>query len=304
LTVAVTEVRREWTCRRLWDLALVAVGLLRAGLAGASGASAAIVVTHSAKSGEYKGGRLILRGVGGRVTYVIDSGKSGTVSVRRLHRRLFLPGAPATATLHVAGLRGGDEPTFRLTKPRYSAARRTVSYRAKPLDNRPLPGRAARASGLKGPRTFGAASLSILGHPRLGGGDNGGHNCETRFANLTDGEVNGPKARGNPIQLVSSQQWDTDDWAPAPPSDLVFQWGSDVDFISEGGFLRGCAQSTVWHFVPMCIVNEGCGPDGTFTISVEWDWTWVAPLYSCTSSNPQFKCVEAYPGAWKLVPAS
>lgn len=296
--VADTGVRCERGSRRLWVAGLaaaVAAGLLAAGLAGASAASAATVVTHSAKGGVFKDGRLTLRGVSGRVTYAISGGRSGTASVRRLHRRVFLPGAPATGTLHVAGLRGGDEPTFRLTKPRYSAARRTVSYRAKPLDNKPQPSRAARASGLPVPRKFGAASLSIVGHPRVTGGANGGNNCEMAFANETT-------SYGWGIQLVSSSQWDTDDWEPAPPTDPI-QVNSGADFMSAGGLWRGCAQSTVWHFIQ---APDGSGPTGTFTFSVEWDWGWDAPKYTCTSSNPQFKCKDMTANGtinWWLVPA-
>ena len=51
---------------------------------------------------------------------------------------------------------GGDALTFKLSRPRYSAAHRTVSYRAKPLNNKPLP-RVGR---------FGAASLSIVSAPQ------------------------------------------------------------------------------------------------------------------------------------------
>jgi hypothetical protein len=115
---------------RFAGLALAAAGLCALVPATASAASATLI-THSAKSGELQGGRLTLRGVSGRVTYVLNSGRRGTLSVRRLHRRLFLPGLPATGTLHVAGYRGGDEPSFRLSKPRRNAARHTVSYRAK-----------------------------------------------------------------------------------------------------------------------------------------------------------------------------
>ena len=283
--------------------AALALALLAAALSSVSDASAATVVTHSAKWAEYKGGRLTLHGVRGRVTYAIGSGRSGTVSVRRLHRRLFLPGLPATGTLHVAGMRGGDEPTFRLTRPRYNAARRTVSYRARPLDNKPPAGRAARAASEQGPRRFGAASLSIIGHPRLTGGDNGGNDCEMAFANLTSGFPY-YTTQGNPIQLVSAQQWDTDDWATPPPNYLI-TYNHDADFVSEGGLWRGCAQSSVWHFVPECFVDSGCGPDGTFTFNVEWDWGWSAPKYSCTSSNPQFKCQDMTAGVinWYLLPA-
>ena len=102
-----------------------------------SAAAGAAMVVHSAKSGELKAGRLILGGVRGRVTWTGNDGRSGVVSVERVHRRLFVPGIPyATGLLHVAGHRGGDEPVFRLSRPRYSAARRTVSYRARRIRRR------------------------------------------------------------------------------------------------------------------------------------------------------------------------
>jgi hypothetical protein len=303
LMVAKTGVSDRRHCRRPWGAGLVVVGLLAAGLAGASPATAATVVTHSAQSGTYEGGRLTLRGVSGRVTYIIDSGRTGTVSVKQMHRRLFPPGAPATATLHLAGLRGGDEPTFRLSDPRYSAKRHTVSYRARPLGGARLPSGTARAAGLKGPREFGAASLSIVGHPRLGGATgNGGNNCEMYFSNFTET----PDVHGNPIQLVSADHWDTDDWAPAPGSDIV-DFNGDMGFASEGGLWRGCALTAVFHFIPRCYTDgRGCGPDSTFTFTVEWDWNSAAPRYTCKSSNPAFKCQDETNGGvinWYLVPA-
>ena len=54
--------------------------------------------------------------------------------------------ATATGTLHVAGHHGGDELTFKLSRPRYNAARRTVSYKIKRLGNGRLPSRAAQAA--------------------------------------------------------------------------------------------------------------------------------------------------------------
>jgi hypothetical protein len=100
-----TETRSEsleqsWRRLRAAGLAVaLAAGLLAAGLAGASSASAsaATMVTQSAKGGVLKDGRLTLRGVSGRVTYVLNPGRRGTLSVRRLHRRLFLPGGPRRA---------------------------------------------------------------------------------------------------------------------------------------------------------------------------------------------------------------
>jgi hypothetical protein len=168
-------------CRRLWIFGLVSLlvaGLVAATAVGARAPAGAAVFTHSAASGELRGGRLILHGVSGRVTWVTSSGRSGVVSLRRLHRRMFRRATPrATGTLHVVGYYGGDEPTFRLSKPRYNRARRTVSYKAKPLDNKPLPSASARAA-----RSFGAASLSILGDPRaISGSDL--HVCHTTMTN-------------------------------------------------------------------------------------------------------------------------
>jgi hypothetical protein len=105
------------------------------------------VFVHSARSGKLGGGRLILYGVSGQVTWAHNSGRSGVIAVRRLHRMVFsAKTATATGTLHVAGHRGGDELTFRLSRPRYNAARRTVSYKIKRLGDGRLPSRASQAA--------------------------------------------------------------------------------------------------------------------------------------------------------------
>jgi hypothetical protein len=145
--------------------ALAAAGLLAATASGSPPPSGgATVFVHSATSGELGGGRLILHGVGRRVSWAHDSGRSGVMAVKPMHRALFKPGSAAvTAILHVAGHRGGDEPTFELTKPLFNAARHTVSYRIKRLGDGRLPGRAARAAGQPSRRSFGVASLSMVG---------------------------------------------------------------------------------------------------------------------------------------------
>ena len=155
--------RSGWWARAAAVLAAMsAAGLLAAAPAGAQPVPRDnIVFVHSAKSGELGGGRLTLRGVSGRVTWAHNSGRTGVMSVRRLHRMLFsAKTATATGTLHVAGHRGGDELTLRLSQPRYNAARQTVSYMIKRLGNGRLPGRAARDAGAA--RRFGAASLSVV----------------------------------------------------------------------------------------------------------------------------------------------
>ena len=154
--------------RRPGAAALVAVlATLPAAVVAASPAEAqtppagSSMFVQSAKSGELRGSRLALHGVSQRVTWAHNSGRSGVMAVRRLHRLLFARAKPApTGTLHVAGHRGGDELTFKLSRPRYNRARRTVSYRAKPLTSKPLPGQAIHSAGAA--RDFGAASLSII----------------------------------------------------------------------------------------------------------------------------------------------
>jgi hypothetical protein len=156
--------RRVGAAVRAAGLAVLAAGcLLTAAPAGAKAPPGEAVFLHSAKSGSFSGDRLTLHGVGGRVTWSHRSGRAGVMAVERLHRMLFSPGGPpAIGTLHVAGHRGGDELTFKLRRPRYSPARRTVSYTAKRLGKGRFPSRAA-AQTAAAARRFGAASLSIQG---------------------------------------------------------------------------------------------------------------------------------------------
>jgi hypothetical protein len=259
--------------------AVLAAGML----ASASPASADIAVSHSAKGGELRGGRLILRGVSGRVSWwhVTDANTSGTESVRRMHRRLFLPGTPPTGRLHIAGSRDGDEPTFRLSKPRYNASRRTVSYKAKPLRSKPLSRAAAHAAALRAPRRFGAASLSIVPHPTVASGDNGGNDCQVEVDNPLGGGGYGD------LDLQSSSKWDTDDWDPTQTPPAVIQSGSDEHYESMGGLWRGCHNETVWVNTPFT------GPATIITIDVTWPWTQL-PTSTCTVSNPQaYQCIRS-----------
>jgi len=152
---------------------LLAVGVF--GFAGAVGAGTAAapasaqappaghtVFVHSALSGELGSGQLTLRGVGRRVTWMHESGRSGVLRVERMHRLLFTSDRPsATGVLHVAGHHGGDELTFKLTRPRYNASRGTVSYQVKQINDGRLPSRAGRAA--QDAQPFGGASLSIVG---------------------------------------------------------------------------------------------------------------------------------------------
>jgi hypothetical protein len=236
---------------------------------------------HSAKSGELRGGRLTLRGVGHTVTWVSNGGQSGVVSVRLLHRRLFAPGTPpATGTLHVAGGRPGTESAFALTRPRYKASRQTVSYAVKRL------GRAASASGMGSAAQntgstseFGAASLSIVGAPPVLGSTFGGLDCQTNLTNHSPWNV----------QLVTFSNWSTDTWNPSPPSGAVLEGGlnQESSWESDGGLFRGCSASAVWEFVTNDPKNPA--PTGTFEFNITRQWLGTA-THSCTYTNTNYPC--------------
>jgi hypothetical protein len=147
---------------------VAAAGLLAAAPAGARAPPRdATVFVHSAKSGELGGGRLTPHGVSGRVTWAHNSGRSGVMSVKRLHRKLFSRSpqrrpAPCMWRATTAATSSPSSCHGRATTPH--AARRTVSYKIKRMGNGRLPSRAAQAVGAAG--RFGPASLSMVGAPQ------------------------------------------------------------------------------------------------------------------------------------------
>jgi len=275
---------------------LVALAAVATALA-PSGSAATTVFTHSAKSGELKAGRLTLHGVRQHASWVVSGGRVGVVHVRRLHRRLFLPARPAAGTLYVAGHRGGDEPAFRLSRPRYNRARRTVSYRVRRLNDRGIPQRAARPA--QSTAQFGAASLSIVPDDEVASGDNGGNDCPIGLVNET----------GYGVQAASESNWDTDTWDPGIPfNDLVpshskLATGADTEVFwqSDGGFLRGCSNTGVWVLtVDPNDPSQAVPPVGvSFTLTITSPWNGL-PVRSCTSTNPQFYCVASSGAYWLL----
>jgi hypothetical protein len=252
--------------------------------AAAAPTGGATMFVHSARSGEIRGDRLTLRGVGHTVTWTTNGGHSGTVSIALMHRRLFgRGGPPATGMLHVANQRPGSEKAFALSRPRYSRSSQTVSYRVKPLTA------GARASGVgsaaqsSGPGAeFGPASLSIIGAPSVLGSSEGGNDCWTDMTNYT---------RGYGLQVVSSSKWDTDDWNPDIPAGAFVDTLDDITWESDGGLFRGCSNSAVWQ-----VVNSPRSPDlppapASATISITTTYLWSgAATNTCTSSNPEFTC--------------
>jgi hypothetical protein len=255
---------------RVAGLAAVAAALVA--LAPAS-ARANLVFVHSAKSGELGGGRLTLHGVGRRVTWMTNGGRSGVVSIARLHRRLFLAETPrATGTLHIAGQRGGQELALRLRRPRYNSARQTVRYRIRRLHKRG----SARASGFRSRRRFGAASLSIVGSKLVG--DNGGLDCRTTLSNQTQWEWG----------AAGESKWDTDTWDPGIPFQGIL-FTSPVTWGSDGGLLRGCGNSGTWVVVPYSDDPNIPVPSATVNVVTTYPWSGQGQI-TCTSSSPQFAC--------------
>ena len=274
---------------------VVAIAVLGAVVPSVS--AAAPTFTHSAASGELKGGRLSLHEVRKRVSWVMGGGDFGVIRVNRLHSRIFLDGRPAIGTLHVAGHRGGDEPAFRLTGPRYNAKRHTVSYRAKQLNKRRIPVRDARAaqSGVQ----FGASSLSIVPHEQVASGDNGGHDCPIGLVNET----------GYGVEAAAESKWDTDTWDPGipfqalVPSHSKLPTGADTELFwqSDGGFLRGCYNQGVWVLTTDPNVPGQAPPPAGISFTLTHSYPWTDPVTNtCTSSDPQYYCVAASNNYWLL----
>jgi hypothetical protein len=261
-----------------------------AGTATAATASS-VMYMHSASSGELAGGRLTLHGVGHNVTWMLRNGRTGVDSISHVHGRLFAPKKPATALLHIAGHRGGEELAFRLSDPRYSAARRTVSYRAVALAKETRATSAPTRVAAAAPQRFGAASLSVVPHASVATGDNGGRDCVTGLSNQTE----------YLLQVVSASNWDTDTWAsPIPGGEILGPQGGQT-WESWGGWLRGCSSTATWKYIPGGFSANP--PSVTFTVSTGYQWggDWGN---SCTSSDPQYYCFavqnQAGLGSWSI----
>jgi hypothetical protein len=252
-------------------------------------ADAGSTYVHSARSGTFAGGRLTLHGVGSKVKW-FTTGKHhrhGVAPVAFAQKRVFLHGMRSTGVLHIAGKRGGEKFAFQLSDPRYSKARRTASYRATRLTKGPS---TARGAGV--PPRFGPASLSVtpassgIGSGKgasVGSGDSG-NDCVYILEDY---------ARASPYLInQSADKWDTDTWAPYPPSRMnVF----DHAFVgTAGGLWRGCHNQTVWFQYT-----------GSPTITIDFSWPWTeGPTTTCTVSNPKaYSCTRDDQGGeviWKV----
>jgi hypothetical protein len=291
--------------RRVGLVAAVAAALFAAALVGASGASA-LTFVHSATSGQLQGGRLILHGVGGRVSYTTPSGRTNTAALEHLHKGVFLPGRPATAILHVAGHRGGDEPSFRLSNPRYRAARRTLSFTVKPLDRKRLPGRANATGTAQTPlrttasstaaaqaRSFGPSSLTVTPHASVAPSPQGGNECE---AEVLNGDY------GHQLMATSWSKYGGDSWRQMPPNGKreMVRPSESASWESDAPVGRDCYNTVtfVWY------TDRSDAPKwpGTVTIIVSWRWGAKGPSSTCTPSEPPDSDPPPYPGEVRALP--
>jgi hypothetical protein len=263
----------------------VAAGLVAAAPAGAEpAAGGAPKFTHSAKRGEFRGGRLILHGVPRRAIAKTSDGRTDRVLVERLHARLFLPGKPATGTLRHSG---GKKAAFSLSRPRYSAARRTVSYRAKPVNNKPLP---------SVPRRFGRASLSMVAHPQVMLGD--GKSCKVQVINHTN----------NDWRVNSSWTWNQ--WISGDPLNRTLPHTPDMrgnNYIEwesgNSGFDRGCGNDVMLEIVPNAPDDPFAGAQFRFQLTIAWNGPRSDDVDSCTPSGPaaqHFYCTEIGASYWQI----
>jgi hypothetical protein len=249
-------------------LATAAIGVLAFGSASASARPSTLAFVQSATGGSVQDGRMTLRGVARKVSWVADGSgiRSGTTSFAEMRRVLFSRGQPArTATLVVSGRGARGIAVLKLSQPRFSPRLRTASYRVRRRGKRRLPGR------------FGSASLTIVASRPLGGNGPplqgapgpgfGGFfysiTCTTTFTNNTP----------YPLDFSEATKLDSDTWIPpSPPPDPNTQPtrvapGASFTWSSESPYDRGCGNSTYWTPLPPV---GGRVPLYEFDTSTDW----------------------------------
>jgi hypothetical protein len=206
--------------------------------------------------------------------------------------------------LHVAGHRGGDATSFRLIRPRYNAARRTVSFKARRLDSKRLPAGAAGTAGIARTRSlfgtssqtgpssgFGPSSMTVASHPTVAPAPGLGNEC---FVEIVNG---GPW----PLTATTWSAWDTDTWERYPPEvgapkdtppwsqgDAVL-FGQRGTWVTFGGDVRGCSNKVAFEW------QDNPAP-GTFIIETTWPWG-QGPTSTC--NGDQNSAVMYGNGNWK-----
>jgi hypothetical protein len=168
------------------------------------------------------------------------------------------------------------------------------------LKKRPASSRTAQASGIRVPRRFGPASLTILGAPQVMGGTSGGPDCSTSVRNLT----------GFGLRAVSFSKQKGNTWTGTNDTTDIFGSGNFLPtWASAGKAHHGCSNSASWQLV----TDPATGlipPSGvTFSFRTTWRWNDM-PDVSCASSSAQFSCQRFAPNAppaqgiyWELSPA-
>jgi hypothetical protein len=137
-----------------------------------------------------------------------------------------------------------------------------------------VPGRGAR---------FGAASLSIVPHPTVASGDNGGKDCHGQFGN------------GATFPLAAEGgKWDSDSWASDPNNDLLYgQQGnaSIATWESDGGLLEGCSNTVTWSWIDGSVPPATTPLTVVITTYVKWDGSDHSNTCNVTSGGDNYHCV-------------
>ena len=92
------------------------------------------------------------------------------------------------------------------------------------------------------------------------------------------------------VEASGENKWDTDSWNPGIPFQQPLFPGADNVYGSDGGFMRGCGNSSTWTIID--------GPPGvqgtTFSLSATIPYGGEQPgsiQGNCSSSSSAFKCM-------------
>jgi hypothetical protein len=226
------------------------------GTAGAQDASGAFALT--------------ITGVDPNVLWFTDrpARDTGLMSVQRMLKMLAGSDGGAAPNIVVeadAGERGPQAVALELDDLRYDAGTATLQARARSLKT--VGGQRLRHYRRRLATTldpaFGRAAIFVDSAP---------------FGSTNFCGVNVVNSTGVPVTLSDQFKWDSDTWDPAPPGNgYVLSPPQSVGWQSDGGFARGCGNSTTW------VEDQGT----TFHVSVTDPYGDSPNSISCTSSDPE-----------------
>lgn len=276
LRAAATAAAAGWLC---------VVAAAGAAQAAAPAQPASLLFVQNARGGSFvplagRPGRyrLTLRGVDPHTVYFSDRPRrlTGTTDTGTVLDGLFGPGrgAPPNAVVELAGgTAEHDTIAVELTKPRYDARRRTLSYVARGLRDSALDGRrlatARERLDRSLPRRFGAVSLFV-------DDADWGNTCSV---NVTNAAQSG-------IEITATSKWGTDHWDGGDPISKHWLPGKVQGWKTGGGFSRGCSNTitiTTWDGATIVVTTtDPYSGHNTYTCDVTQAPNGGYGRYSCT----------------------